>query len=99
MCGVYRGVSSLSFIPTAAPGMLYSSDAHVPRSITLHLSEQKGLHGFSSQVVVFLQMGHLSFISFLPFSCLGLIELRLFFHLIFLKAGRRYRENGVRLDY
>ena len=44
------------------PGMRYSSDAHVPRSISLQRSEQKGLKGFSSQVVIFLHTGQVIFI-------------------------------------
>src|SRR3989304_1684017 len=45
-----------------SPSILYSSNTHLPRSMSLHFSEQKGLQGFSSHVVDFLHKGQIIFI-------------------------------------
>lgn len=46
-------------IPCFSPGMRYPSDAHVPRSMVLHRSEQNGRKGFPSHAAFFLQIGQM----------------------------------------
>jgi hypothetical protein len=63
------GASGTSFF---SPAIRYSPEAHFPRSINLHRSEQKGLKGLPSHAVTFLQTGHLIsvFFSFAVMYCL-----------------------------
>ena len=53
---------SSSGISCFSPGMRYPSDAHVPRSIVLHRSEQNGRKGFPFHSAFFLQIGQMLFL-------------------------------------
>lgn len=53
----------VSEIDSSSEAILYSSSTQAPRSISLHLSEQKGRNGLSSYSFCLPQVGHLTNIS------------------------------------
>ncbi len=57
--------ASSSGISFFSPAIRYSSEAHLPRSISLHRSEQNGLNRLSSQLASFLHVGHVIVLFFI----------------------------------
>ena len=64
---------SASGISPRAPAIRYSSEAHFPRSISLHRSEQNGLDPFPFQGASFLHIGQVIVRSFMFLSGVGLV--------------------------
>lgn len=63
-----------------SPAIRYFSEAHLPRSMIRHRSEQNGLYGLSSHVVLFLHTGHMIVLRFIPLHTGALKCVTFFFY-------------------